>query len=76
MEVRERVYSPGIQQRRHSHDYHNVTDEIQPWWDFEGTAADTRLFFEIGRQVANADTWPAWKPGCEFKAKRDAMLKK
>ena len=25
MEVRERVYSPGIQQRRHSHDYHNVT---------------------------------------------------
>src|SRR5437773_6583030 len=25
MDLRERVYSPGIRQRRHSHDYHNVT---------------------------------------------------
>ena len=57
-------------------DYHKVTDEIKPWWDFEGTAMDTRLFFEIGLEVANADAWPEWKPGTEFKAKRDAMLKK
>ena len=59
-----------------ANDYHKVTDEIKPWWDFEGTATDTRLYFEIGRQVADSDTWPEWKPGTEFKAKRDAMLKR
>ncbi|MCX6939898.1 MAG: M28 family peptidase [Verrucomicrobia bacterium] len=55
-------------------DYHKVSDEIKPWWDFEGTATDTRLFFELGREVANTSKWPEWKPGTEFKAKRDAML--
>ena len=57
-----------------SEDYHKVSDEIKPWWDFEGTATDTRLFFELGREVANTSKWPEWKPGTEFKAKRDAML--
>lgn len=56
-------------------DYHKVSDEIKPWWDFEGTATDTRLFFELGREVANTSKWPEWKPGTEFKAKRDAMLR-
>jgi len=56
--------------------YHKVTDQIEPWWDFEGAAADTRLFFDLGRQVADGDQWPEWKPGTEFKAKRDASLKK
>ena len=57
-----------------SEDYHKVSDEIKPWWDFEGAATDTRLFFELGREVANTSKWPEWKPGIEFKAKRDAML--
>lgn len=57
-----------------SEDYHKVSDEIKPWWDFEGAATDTRLFFELGREVANTSKWPEWKPGTEFKAKRDAML--
>jgi Zn-dependent M28 family amino/carboxypeptidase len=57
-------------------DYHQVSDEVKDWWDFEGTVADARLYFEIGRQVANGDKWPEWKPGTEFKAKRDATLKK
>ena len=30
----------------------------------------------VGYRVANADRLPEWKPGNEFKAKRDAMLKK
>ena len=57
-------------------DYHKVTDEIKDWWDFSGAALDTRLFFDLGTDVANGTKWPAWKPGAEFKAKRDAMLKK
>jgi Zn-dependent M28 family amino/carboxypeptidase len=57
-------------------DYHKVTDKIEPWWDFEGAASDTRLFYDLGAQVANSTAWPQWKPGTEFKAKRDAMMKK
>jgi hypothetical protein len=29
----------------------------------------------VGLRVANADRMPEWKPGNEFKAKRDAMTK-
>jgi len=55
--------------------YHKVTDEVQPDWTFEGAAQDTAFLFEVGRRIANGDKWPEWKPGNEFKAKRDAMMK-
>ena len=56
--------------------YHKVGDEVQPDWTFEGAAQDTAFLFEVGRRLANDPLWPEWKPGNEFKAKRDAMLKK
>jgi hypothetical protein len=37
---------------------------------------DVDLLFEVGYQVANDDKFPEWKPGSEFKAKRDEMFKK
>ena len=55
--------------------YHKVSDEVQPDWTFEGAAQDTAFLYEVGSRIANGDTWPAWKPGNEFKARRDAMLK-
>jgi Zn-dependent M28 family amino/carboxypeptidase len=58
------------------HDYHQVTDEIKPDWDLTGAVQDVDLLFEVGSQVANADKFPEWKSGVEFKPKRDAMLKK
>jgi Zn-dependent M28 family amino/carboxypeptidase len=59
-----------------STDYHQVTDEIRPDWDLSGAVQDVQLVFEVGYEVANGDKFPEWKPGNEFKAKRDAMLKK
>ncbi|PYL97980.1 MAG: peptidase M28, partial [Verrucomicrobia bacterium] len=59
-----------------SKDYHQVTDQVYPDWDLSGAVQDVDLLFEVGYQVANADKFPEWKPGVEFKAKRDAMLKK
>ncbi len=56
-------------------DYHKVSDELKPDWDFAGAALDARLFFELGRTVADAATWPQWREGNEFKARRDAMLR-
>jgi Zn-dependent M28 family amino/carboxypeptidase len=59
-----------------SKDYHQVTDEVHPDWDLSGAVQDVQLLFEVGYQVANGDKFPEWKPGSEFKAKREAMLRK
>jgi Zn-dependent M28 family amino/carboxypeptidase len=56
-------------------DYHKPSDEIKPDWDLSGAAEDLRLLLTVGYRVANTDKYPDWKPGTEFKAKRDAMMK-
>ncbi|MEY2558659.1 MAG: hypothetical protein QOE34_2084 [Verrucomicrobiota bacterium] len=55
--------------------YHQPSDEVDPAWDLSGAADDAVLLFEVGYQVANGDKYPEWKPGTEFKAKRDEMMK-
>ena len=45
------------------------------YWDANGTVEDLRLLGEVGYRVANGKTYPAWKAGSEFKAKRDATMK-
>jgi Zn-dependent M28 family amino/carboxypeptidase len=57
-------------------DYHAPSDEIKEDWDLTGAVDDAQLLFMVGYRVANANTFPEWKPGNEFKATRDAMLKK
>ena len=57
-------------------DYHAPSDEIKPDWDLTGAIDDAQLLFLVGYRVANAETFPEWKSGNEFKATRDAMLKK
>jgi Zn-dependent M28 family amino/carboxypeptidase len=59
-----------------STDYHQVTDEVRPDWDLAGAVQDVQLLFEVGYSVANGDKFPEWKPRAEFRARRDAMLKK
>lgn len=54
--------------------YHQPADQVQPWWDLSGAAQDGKLLFAVGYRVANADHYPAWKPGNEFKATRDRSL--
>lgn len=56
-------------------DYHKPSDEIKPEWDLSGLAEDVRLLFQVGYRVANEDKYPEWKPGTEFKTKREQMLK-
>ena len=57
-------------------DYHAPSDQVKPDWDLSGAVEDAQLLFDVGYRVANADRFPEWKPGNEFKAKRDEMLKK
>jgi Zn-dependent M28 family amino/carboxypeptidase len=57
-------------------DYHKPSDTVKPDWDLSGAVEDNELLFAVGYRVANADKFPDWKPGNEFKAKREAMLKR
>ena len=68
----------GLQKRAEytANDYHKPTDEIKPDWDLSGAVEDGQMLFEVGYRVAQSPTWPEWKPGTEFKAKREAMLRK
>jgi Zn-dependent M28 family amino/carboxypeptidase len=54
--------------------YHKVTDVVRPEWDTAGAVEDLVLLFDVGYVVAQQPRFPQWKPGTEFKAKRDAML--
>jgi Zn-dependent M28 family amino/carboxypeptidase len=58
-----------------ANDYHKPSDEVKPNWDLSGAVDDLRVFVELGYKIANGDKFPEWKPGNEFKARRDAMLK-
>jgi Zn-dependent M28 family amino/carboxypeptidase len=58
-----------------ANDYHKPSDEPKATWDLAGAVDDTRLLFRVSLDVANGTTWPTWKPGTEFRARREAMLK-
>jgi hypothetical protein len=46
--------------------YHQVCDQFRENWDFTGITEDTQMLFEVGFDIANADTWPQWNPSSEF----------
>ena len=54
--------------------YHKPQDEVLPTWDLSGLAEDAQLLFAVGYRVAQADRYPAWSPGNEFKAIREKSL--
>jgi len=68
----------GMQKRDEytNNDYHKPSDEIKPDWDLSGAVEDTRALFHVCYAVAQSDALPQWKPGTEFKAKRDSMMAK
>ena len=59
-----------------ANDYHSPSDHVKPDWDLSGYAENLKLLMAVGYRVANADRYPEWKPGNEFKAIRDKALGK
>ncbi|UZW56498.1 M28 family peptidase [Sphingobium sp. JS3065] len=53
------------------HHYHGPKDEYDPKWDWSGVKADLKLYYDVGRALANTTDWPNWTPGDEFRAIRD-----
>ena len=66
----------GITKREEytKNDYHKPSDEIRPDWTMDGALQDLQLYLAVGYRVANAGRLPEWKPGSEFKARRDAQM--
>jgi Zn-dependent M28 family amino/carboxypeptidase len=57
-----------------ANDYHKPSDHIKPDWDLTGAVDDAQLMFQVGYRVSQRAAFPEWKPGTEFKARRDSML--
>ncbi|WP_030540482.1 M28 family metallopeptidase [Sphingobium sp. DC-2] len=53
------------------HRYHGPKDEYDPNWDWSGVKADLKLYYDVGRALADSTDWPNWTPGDEFRAIRD-----
>src|SRR5712692_9310995 len=68
-------YAKQVRDEWTEHRYHTPKDVIMPDWDLSGTNEDLRVLFAVGYRVAQADKSPDWKPGNEFRAKREQMLK-
>jgi Zn-dependent M28 family amino/carboxypeptidase/uncharacterized protein (DUF1684 family) len=68
-------YSQKVRDEYTERDYHKPSDIVRPDWDLSGAREDLKVFLAVGYRVAEADKLPEWKPGNEFRAKREAMLK-
>ena len=51
--------------------YHQPSDEYSPRWDWSGITQDVKLFYALGRSLADGKAWPNWNTGDEFRAVRD-----
>ena len=56
-------------------DYHKPSDEVKPDWDLSGAVEDAQFLLAVGYRITQGDKFPEWKPGTEFKAKREESLK-
>ena len=55
-----------------AHRYHKPQDEYRADWDWSGAVQDLRLYYDLGRKLADTPSlWPNWYPTAEFRAVRD-----
>ena len=68
-------YAQKVRQEWTEKRYHKPADVVLPEWDLSGTQEDLKVLLAVGYRVAQADRMPEWKPGNEFRAKREESLK-
>jgi Zn-dependent M28 family amino/carboxypeptidase len=56
--------------------YHKPSDKVTPDWDMSGAVEDLELYLRVGREIADGAVFPEWKPGAQWKARRDEMMEK
>jgi Zn-dependent M28 family amino/carboxypeptidase len=50
--------------------YHQPSDQVESWWNFDGMVDDARLYFFTGLAIAENPVLPTWNKGDEFEAAR------
>lgn len=50
--------------------YHQPSDEVEDWWNYDGMVQDAQLALYAGLVIGNQDELPAWNEGDEFEAAR------
>lgn len=68
-------YAQRVREEWLTNRYHKPADRVWPDWDLAGAMEDVRLYVEVAQAVADGARYPEWRPGAEFKAARDAMLR-
>ena len=68
-------YAKQVREDWNANRYHTPKDVVRSDWDLAGINEDLKVLFAVGYRVAEAEKFPEWKPGNEFRAKREAMLK-
>ena len=71
-----REYGEQVRREWNEQRYHTPKDVVMPDWDMSGVNEDLKVLFAVGFRVAQAEKMPEWKPGNEFRAKREASQKK
>ncbi len=51
--------------------YHKPQDEYDAAWDWSGAVDDLTIYYQMGRLLAQGDSWPNWYKTAEFRAIRD-----
>jgi Zn-dependent M28 family amino/carboxypeptidase len=51
--------------------YHKPQDEYNPAWDWSGAVLDLTIYYNLGRALADGNSWPNWYKDAEFRAIRD-----
>ena len=69
-------YGQKVRDEWTEHIYHTPKDVVTADWDLSGAKEDLKVLLAVGYRVAQADRFPEWKPGNEFRAIREAMLHK
>jgi Zn-dependent M28 family amino/carboxypeptidase len=69
-------YGRRVREEYVANRYHKPADKVRDDWDLSGAIEDFQVYFSIGSRVASAERYPEWKPGAEFRARREQMLRK
>jgi Zn-dependent M28 family amino/carboxypeptidase len=56
--------------------YHQPSDEVLPWFTYDGAVQQLRVIVRTAVAVANAPAQPAWNKGSEFRQAGEARVRK
>lgn len=66
-----KVFGRKLEEDYTANRYHQPSDEYDSSWTFAGGLQDMDLLYRVGKKLASESSWPAWKPGSEFKIIRE-----